>query len=533
MAPKKKGAAPAMTPEQIAAKRAAAMAMFNTGSTAKPDPKPKPLAFAKPEKPPEKEVAALDISDEPKAAASLPRQDAADDAAADERARARAGDAGFVGGEGLSTSLPSAEQKWVTILTVEPMPAMVKKAKKEGEVKETENGCKIYNLKDVAYLYDAEGRTNAACWRTKIEGANLGTGAQPKVRMCEGTSQKKLIGKDEIMLKALTTHSKATITMLPSSHVSVLGDEAAVDAAIKLIDNLLDEDGVMAKEVMAELLKVAEPFSGVIEVPCPDDWVGAVIGKHGAGLKAIQQETGTLLEYIDPEEAEAGGGGGDAAAAAVDVSEGAKEEDDEKAKLLKGFFRIKGKFENDCKLAAKRIEERLALVQRLDVHGFVMVPKASVGRLIGKGGANIKLLQRTSGASRITFDKEGGNKATSQACTVIAADIEGAIGAAKVILEAVPLESADARAELKTRMEDLGAHVLALKGGGSEEEKPVDATKEQAVAAHREKFGSECLQPDKQTKAVPADLAAVDFEVWLLQWAVASDRVYSDGGGRR
>ena len=83
MAPKKKGAAPAMTPEQIAAKRAAAMAMFNTGSTANLTETNLSL---RPEKP-EKEVAHGHVTKAK--AASLPRQDAADDAAADERARAR------------------------------------------------------------------------------------------------------------------------------------------------------------------------------------------------------------------------------------------------------------------------------------------------------------------------------------------------------------------------------------------------------------------------------------------------------------
>ena len=54
-----------------------------------------------------------------------------------------------------------------------------------------------------------------------------------------------------------------------------------------------------------------------------------------------------------------------------------------------------------------------------------------------------------------------------------------------------------------------------------------------AVAAHREKFGTACLEPQAQTKASPADLAAVDFDVWLWQYAVAETRVWSDGGGRR
>ena len=62
--------------------------------------------------------------------------------------------------------------------------------------------------------------------------------------------------------------------------------------------------------------------------------------------------------------------------------------------------------------------------------------------------------------------------------------------------------------------------VAALRGGSGEP--PVDATREMCIEAHRAKFGSACLQPDMQTKKNPADLAAVDFDIWVLQWAVAN-----------
>lgn len=506
MAPKKKAAAKE-TPEQLAARRAAAMAMFNTSSTpsttakpgaAKPAPKPAPKV--------EEQVAALDISDGAKAPSTTTGAAAAPSAFG-----------------GLMTSLPVAGAGWVKMLTVEPLPAMVKKAKKEGELQDAPNECKLYVLKDVGYLFDAEGRTNAACWRTKLEGANLGTGAQPSVREC-GDKQKLLIGKEKIMLNALQSHSGAALTMLPTGHVSVLGDDDEVETACDLIDNLLDADGAQAKEVLAALLVVAEPWGGELQVPCPDEWVGAVIGKRGMGLKAISNETSCLVDYIDPEEAE--GGGAAAPTEASAEGEGGGEEDAGPV----GYFRIRGKFEKDCRLAGKRIEERLALVKRLDVHGFVMVPKGCVGRLIGKGGTNIKILQRTSGASRLTFDKEPGGRETTQSCLIIASDIESAVGAARVVLEAVPLESLEAKNELTARLENWGAILLALTGGDVPN---VDACRELAVKAHREKFGNECLESSMQTKQKPAELGAVDFDVWLWQYACLEQRIWSDGGGRK
>ena len=522
MAPKKKGGGKAETPEQLAARRAAAMAMFNTSSTPKEPPKAAPPL--------------------PKASSAAPAV-AAETAAANKQMEAlEIGDAepkqavGSSPGKtlgGMAVALPDAAAGWVKLLVIEPTPAMAKNAKKQGEVQIVQNECKVFNLKDVAYLYDAEGRTNAACWRTKLEGANLGTGSQPKVRYV-GEKTKALIGKNNLMLNALQTHSEATLSMYPSGHVAVDGPDDSVNTAVALIDNLVDGDGAETKEALAALLVEAEPWGGVLELPCPDEWVGAVIGKGGARLKAIALESGALIDYVDPEQIEeqkAAKGGEEAVEAkaaateAVDVGDGA-----DASKPPAGFFRIRGKFENQCRLAAKRIEERLTLAQKLDVHGYVMVPRGSVGRLIGKGGSNIKLLQRTSGASRITFDKEPGGRATTQACTVIAADIEAAVVAAKVILEAVPIDSTEARAELQKRLEDWPAHVLALQGGDTP---PVDATRETAVEAHRAKFGTACLSADMQTKANPADLAAVDFECWLLQYGNAEQRVHSDGGGRR
>ena len=81
----------------------------------------------------------------------------------------------------------------------------------------------------------------------------------------------------------------------------------------------------------------------------------------------------------------------------------------------------------------------------------------------------------------------------------------------------MPLDSAEARSELKSRLEDFPAQVLALLGGAAP---PVDATRETAVEAHRAKFGSAVLSPDMQTKDKPAQLAAVDFDVWQWEWAV-------------
>jgi rRNA processing protein Krr1/Pno1 len=519
MAPKKKGGAKQETPEQLAARRAAAMAMFQTTSTPKEPAKgsaaSKPAAAAK--QPPAEAMAALDVSDAappPKAEVKAERSGFSSDEDDDKPVGATAASSGK--GE-LVTSLPT-EPGWVKILTFEPMAALVKKAKKEGKVEDAPNGCKLHIFKDVAYLFSSEGH-HVLAYRTQIDDdAAEGLGELPLVRVVgDKKAQQRITGKDDVMWNAIASHSGATLAMLPTGHVSVVGDGAQSDSATSLIDNLIDGDGATARETLAAKLAEAEPWCGVLEFPVPDEWVGAIIGKGGSGIKQIASESGALIDYVDPEEeaskaAEAG--------KAVEVSDG--DTADGAAAKLVGHFRIRGKFENQCRLAAKRIEERLALVQKLDVHGYVMVPRGVVGRLIGKGGSNIKQLQRASGASRIAFDKEPGGRSTTQAATLQATDIETAVGAAKVILEAVPDPSAslEHKNEMARRLEDWGNMVNALTGVGRDAPPVADATREMAEKAHRAKFGTAVLNSDQQTKDRPAELAAVDFDVWVWQWAV-------------
>ena len=374
MAPKKKGKAD--TPEQIAAKRAAAMAMFSTSSTPKPDSgKPPPKLPAAPltapatsgaMPPPPPDVAALGLDDNP-----APTQAGIASDTLTKNAPVNASGVGAMAG-GFTAALPS-DSSWVKMLSIEPTPAMLKAAKKQGdELAGVPNDCKIIVFKDVAYLLDPEGRTNPACWRTKLQGANLGTGEQPMVRSTLDRMA-RIVGKDSLIFSAIQEHTGVSLTRLPTGHVQVFGDAEACAAAMELIDDLVDADGAKAKETLATHLVVAEPWPGLLEVPCHEDWAGAVIGKGGAGLKAIASESGAVINYFGPEEIDAEiakavakegrakeGGKGAAKDVAVDGGkgdEGAKVEDD------RGFFRIIAKFENQGVLAAKRIEERLSMVQ--------------------------------------------------------------------------------------------------------------------------------------------------------------------------
>ena len=410
----------------------------------------------------------------------------------------------------FATALP---ETWQRLVTVEPTPAMLKAAKKQGTSEAAPNGCKILtDAKGIAYLLDAEGKAShtenwpGTAGRTQLKGANTGTSDKPMVRNAKGKI-KAILGKDSIMRDAIQGQCEVTLTFLPTGHIAIAGGDDGTEEAMALIDDLVDAEGAVAKEKLAERLVVAEPWGGVLEVPVAEEWVGAIIGKGGVGLKRISDETGCAIDYEEAETDESG-----------EPVEGGKP----------GFFRIKSKWEDKCVLAQKRIEERLSLLQRLDVVSIVMVPKQCVGRLIGKGGSNIKALQRESGANRLSFDKEGGNRGHTQGCTIQTSDVADAIKAGMTVLEAVCADTSEAKAELRARMEDYAGQLGAL--GGTPD---VDATKEQVAAAFDKKYPKRTHEEiaAEANKNNPIELSAVDFELWQLQYACDS-RVVATGKAR-
>jgi predicted RNA-binding protein YlqC (UPF0109 family) len=516
MAPKKKGGGGAanMTPEQIAAKRAAAMAMYGGGAAAKPAA-PAPKAPAAAEKPadaaPEDamEKLAVDVS-EPSKEESNWVTDGGEDCRKDAIAYAKSTLSDAAASGEFATALPTS---WQRLVTIEPTPAMLKAAKKQGTSEAAPNGCKILtDAKGIAYLLDAEGKAShpenwpGTAWRTQLKGANIGTSAKPMVRDAKGKI-KTIMGKDHIMRDAIQGQCEVTLDCLPTGHIAVSGSDEGAEEAMALIDDLVDADGAVAAEKLAERLVVADPFGGVIEVPVAEEWVGAIIGKGGVGLKRISDETGCAIDYEEPEQDEKG-----------EPIEGGRP----------GFFRIKAKWEDKCTLAQRRIEERLTLLQRLDVVSVVMVPKQCVGRLIGRGGTNIKALQRESGANRLSFDKEGGNRGHTQGCTIQTSDVKDAITAGMTVLEAVPADSGEARADLKARQEDYAGQLGAL--GGTAD---VDATKEQVQAAWEKKYPKRTHEEiaAEANKNNPIELSAIDFDLWVLQYACDS-RVVATGKAR-
>ena len=111
-----------------------------------------------------------------------------------------------------------------------------------------------------------------------LKGANTGTSDKPMVRNAKGKI-KAILGKDSIMRDAIQGQCEVTLTFLPTGHIAIAGGDDGTEEAMALIDDLVDAEGAVAKEKLAERLVVAEPWGGVLEVPVAEEWVGAIIGK--------------------------------------------------------------------------------------------------------------------------------------------------------------------------------------------------------------------------------------------------------------
>ena len=72
---------------------------------------------------------------------------------------------------------------------------------------------------------------------------------------------------------------------------------------MKFLDDLIDGDGAETKAALAEEIDaianpvVAEAWSGQVQVPCPHQIVGRLIGPGGAGINAIAAEAGLTISY--------------------------------------------------------------------------------------------------------------------------------------------------------------------------------------------------------------------------------------------
>ena len=114
----------------------------------------------------------------------------------------------------------------------------------------------------------------------------------------------------------------------------------------------------------------ASAFETTIEVKIPRDAVGAVIGKGGANIKRIMKESGAHLNFKD------------------DDDDSSRQKSDRIVVIRGGREKAKR-----AELMVLKVLSELPVI----VTEEIFVPQRACGRIIGKGGQNIRDMGRVSG----------------------------------------------------------------------------------------------------------------------------------------
>lgn len=124
----------------------------------------------------------------------------------------------------------------------------------------------------------------------------------------------------------------------------------------------------------------------VVQLYVPEKSVGAVIGSKGQNIKNIMRLSGARIKIVGANDKNGSGENhpfnhsGDERKAVISGSSEAQ---------WKAQFYIFEKVKNELRLAAH---------DEVHLRTEIVVPKQSIGRIIGKGGQNVKEMQRVSGA---------------------------------------------------------------------------------------------------------------------------------------
>lgn len=121
----------------------------------------------------------------------------------------------------------------------------------------------------------------------------------------------------------------------------------------------------------------------------PEQSVGAVIGSKGQNIKNIMQMSGARIKIMG---ADVKNGGG----SSKSVAQGQQSPDDRKV-IITGSPEAQWKAQF---YIFEKVKTEMMLTAQDEVHlrSEISVPKSSIGRIIGKGGQNVKEMQRVSGA---------------------------------------------------------------------------------------------------------------------------------------
>lgn len=128
----------------------------------------------------------------------------------------------------------------------------------------------------------------------------------------------------------------------------------------------------------------------VVYLYIPEQSVGAVIGSKGQNIKNIMHLSAARIKIM-------GGEGKNGSGSEKPVTHQGQHGVEERKVIITGTPEAQWKAQFYIFEKVKS-EMRLAAQDEVHLRSEVMVPKAAIGRIIGKGGQNVKEMQRVSGA---------------------------------------------------------------------------------------------------------------------------------------
>ena len=295
------------------------------------------------------------------------------------------------------TVLPT-QHGWQRMITRNITVAELQQARKYGQM-EQRGGAKAYKHNDVVYITDLTGKKCVTCWKEKLTADDLLKGQSLLVRACD-LGMRSLQGPEgRAIIRALEAQFNVRLLLLRTGHVQLAGPPMPMEHAAALVDDLLDSDGVAAREQLANHLRLSaskdemtvnhpperlqkgrEEEDIVLEAQCtrvsvPAALVGKIIGPGGEGVAAIKRVSGIAsIVYED----------------------------------CSSSFAIHGRAQA-ARIAVRKIQEQVhSHAATAEVERFVQVApenEAAVGKVIGKGGETIKAIKAESGARVIYYDE--------------------------------------------------------------------------------------------------------------------------------
>lgn len=174
-----------------------------------------------------------------------------------------------------------------------------------------------------------------------------------------------------------------------------------------------DAYAALAQSVGMRPMGPASNQSKIVRLFVPDNMVGAIIGTKGANIRNIMRNSGAHIKIEGEMKKEKEEGESEEHEHVEEEKKEEKEEDDLRMVTITGSDQQQ--YKAQCFIFQKIAEQTDHYFEDVKLRSEIQVPSALVGRIIGKGGQNVRELQRVTGAQvKIPDEAEEGASKTPE-----------------------------------------------------------------------------------------------------------------------